>query len=584
MESRADRFYQYILLYRQFINSHFLPVFGLFNRNRRNIISSFTLKEFEELTVTIIRCNEEIGENNRNLIEIDEIHGCDIPGSFWINEHSRQAIPFSEECDPFLVDPIDRRICLVANLLYESFDKEGKRNKDEDYSYGYEVCSIDETKKEYPQRYRADSLNNYLATQCNHFDRGHDFKTPFILPPKAMLYNSYLDEGIQIPLINYNWQIATGIGLISGNNNNNCFFRCIDIDGCDCEDFIDSLLRKLDLPYNYEWVIKTGSGEGYHIWVDCEDLPEYLLLNGEAQRIYDEFGVLHFLPRNTYKNTFKALEIRWNAFCMLPPSISSSGGEYTFRNSLPRHNILKIPSHVLFDSINLISVNSAINCNDIISHNGFWSNNEEVETIFMCFDTETTGLPKDYNKPYSDTDNWPHIVQLSYILFSIINDNIKILTEQNFILCPDETYSIPSNMIHGISNEIAIGKGYNRKDVLNYISRQLEFVDYLVGHNVDFDINVIRCEFEREKIEVSEQFDYIQKICTMRAASTLYPKGTPWPKLEKLFKDLKGQHLLNAHNAYTDVHATIECFEELLKRNLIKVNTTIRLGDTFSKW
>ena len=582
MESRADRFYQYILLYKQFISSGFLPVFGQFTRNRKNILCSFTLNEFEELTKNRVHINEILGEDDRYVLEIESC-GYFIPSCSWDVEKNRQEIPFEDECDPKLVDFEDRRICIVADLLYKSFDKEGKRSKYEDYDFGYKVCSIDETKKEYPQRYWPTNLNNYLAVQYNHFDRAHDFKTPFVLPQKVTPYNISMAEYIQIPLINYNWQIATGIGLISGNNNN-CFFRCIDIDGCDCEDFIDSLLRKLDLPYNYEWVIKTGSGEGYHIWVDCEDLPEYLLLNGEAQRIYDEFGVLHFLPRNTYKNTFKALEIRWNAFCMLPPSISSSGGEYSFRNSLPRHNILKIPSHVLFDSINLISVNSAINCNDIISHNGFWSNSEEVETIFMCFDTETTGLPKDYNKPYSDTDNWPHIVQLSYILFSIINDNIQILTEQNFILCPDETYSIPSNMIHGISNEIAIGKGYNRKDVLNYISRQLEFVDYLVGHNVDFDINVLRCEFEREKIEVSEQFDYIQKICTMRAASTLYPKGTPWPKLEKLYKDLNGQHLLNAHNACTDVHATIKCFEELLKRNLIKVNTTIRLGDTFSKW
>ena len=36
---------------------------------------------------------------------------------------------------------------------------------------------------------------------------------------------------------------------------------------------------------------------------------------------------------------------------------------------------------------------------------------------YLFFDTETTGLPKDYNKPYTDVDNFPRLVQLSMIYF-----------------------------------------------------------------------------------------------------------------------------------------------------------------------
>ena len=50
----------------------------------------------------------------------------------------------------------------------------------------------------------------------------------------------------------------------------------------------------------------------------------------------------------------------------------------------------------------------------------------------LVFDTETTGLPEK-NASIYDTDKWPHIVQLSYVLYdmetnhSIIQDNyIKI--------------------------------------------------------------------------------------------------------------------------------------------------------------
>jgi DNA polymerase III epsilon subunit-like protein len=34
----------------------------------------------------------------------------------------------------------------------------------------------------------------------------------------------------------------------------------------------------------------------------------------------------------------------------------------------------------------------------------------------VFFDTETTGLPRDYNAPSSKLDNWPRLVQLAWIV------------------------------------------------------------------------------------------------------------------------------------------------------------------------
>ena len=39
--------------------------------------------------------------------------------------------------------------------------------------------------------------------------------------------------------------------------------------------------------------------------------------------------------------------------------------------------------------------------------------------MFLTFDSETTGLPKNYKAPLSDSDNWPRLVQLGWQ----INDN-----------------------------------------------------------------------------------------------------------------------------------------------------------------
>ena len=37
--------------------------------------------------------------------------------------------------------------------------------------------------------------------------------------------------------------------------------------------------------------------------------------------------------------------------------------------------------------------------------------------MYIVFDTETTGLPKKYNAPFTDTDNWPRMVQLAWIVY-----------------------------------------------------------------------------------------------------------------------------------------------------------------------
>ena len=37
----------------------------------------------------------------------------------------------------------------------------------------------------------------------------------------------------------------------------------------------------------------------------------------------------------------------------------------------------------------------------------------------LVFDTETTGLPTERNASITNMEAWPHIVQLSYILYDV---------------------------------------------------------------------------------------------------------------------------------------------------------------------
>ena len=84
--------------------------------------------------------------------------------------------------------------------------------------------------------------------------------------------------------------------------------------------------------------------------------------------------------------------------------------------------------------------------------------------MYLIFDTETTGLPKDYNAPLTDLDNWPRLVQLAWQLHA--NDG-SLIEAQNFIIKP-EGYNIPYNAekVHGISTERANKEGHDLNKVL----------------------------------------------------------------------------------------------------------------------
>ena len=36
--------------------------------------------------------------------------------------------------------------------------------------------------------------------------------------------------------------------------------------------------------------------------------------------------------------------------------------------------------------------------------------------MYLFFDTETTGLPKNWKAPVTDIDNWPRMIQIGWLL------------------------------------------------------------------------------------------------------------------------------------------------------------------------
>jgi DNA polymerase-3 subunit epsilon len=193
------------------------------------------------------------------------------------------------------------------------------------------------------------------------------------------------------------------------------------------------------------------------------------------------------------------------------------------------------------------------------------------ECYILFFDTETTGLPKNFNAPATDINNWPRMVQLAYTFQDIHG---RVISKGNYIIKP-EGYSIPaaSSSIHGITTGRANREGKNLSEVLKNFNSLVIQSKYLVAHNINFDIKIVEAEFIRMNIPCSLQSK--SKICTMES-STNYcaisgTYGYKWPTLSELHYKLFNSIVKEAHNAEIDVNATVKCFWELKQKGIISL-------------
>src|SRR5690606_28622943 len=115
--------------------------------------------------------------------------------------------------------------------------------------------------------------------------------------------------------------------------------------------------------------------------------------------------------------------------------------------------------------------------------------------MYLIFDTETTGLPKRWDAPYTDVDNWPRCIQIAWQL----HDDMGNLVEHGDYLVKPEGFNIPfdAERVHGISTELAEEEGIGLKDTLEKFNAALAKTRFIVGQNVAFDVNIIRCESYR---------------------------------------------------------------------------------------
>ena len=188
--------------------------------------------------------------------------------------------------------------------------------------------------------------------------------------------------------------------------------------------------------------------------------------------------------------------------------------------------------------------------------------------MYLIFDTETTGLPKKWAAPISDTNNWPRCIQIAWQL----HDQMGNLIEHQDYLVQPEGFNIPydAERIHGVSTELAQKDGISLQEVLEKFNLALSKSKFIVGQNLGFDVNIMGCEFYRLAIQSPMSSMPILDTCTEVTASLLKLPGGKGgrfklPTLTELHHYLFNQPFTEAHNATADVEATTRCFFELIR-------------------
>jgi DNA polymerase III subunit alpha len=202
--------------------------------------------------------------------------------------------------------------------------------------------------------------------------------------------------------------------------------------------------------------------------------------------------------------------------------------------------------------------------------------------MYLIFDTETTGVPHNKTAPITDLDNWPRLVQIAWELH---DGKGKLISQKNFLVKPDG-FDIPykAEQIHGISTKRATEEGRPRKDVLIDFISDMARAKVLVGHNIEFDINIIGAEFIRTDF-APEQILSLQKVDTGIASTEFcqLPGGPggrlKMPRLTELHQKLFGKGFEDAHDAAYDVAATARSFFGLIKQRVVSPFDTTPLDE-----
>ena len=187
-----------------------------------------------------------------------------------------------------------------------------------------------------------------------------------------------------------------------------------------------------------------------------------------------------------------------------------------------------------------------------------------MHDYLLFIDTEASGLPKNWELPYSAPGNWPYAVQIAWLVYD--KNGVKIKEEDHYINDNDFTISREASNVHHLRPDFLGINGKRRKTVLQRLTDDItRFQPMLVGHFLDLDRHIIGAENFRA--EMKDPFVGLSGYCTMKGTTHLQPNpNVRYLRLGDLYQILFGTVPEYPHDALADATATAACFFELKKR------------------
>lgn len=192
-------------------------------------------------------------------------------------------------------------------------------------------------------------------------------------------------------------------------------------------------------------------------------------------------------------------------------------------------------------------------------------NSSSVAADFLLFvDTETTGLPARWDRPYAEESHWPHIAQLAWAVYTATGELVR--SDASYLRVPTGTMPAAAVAIHGLTEEFLRTHGTEPRPVLARLHHDLlHYRPQVVGHFLQLDFHVLGAAFHR--VGLSNPLPALPQFCTMFSSRPLSLSGR-YLKLGSLHGQLFGEPPPRQHDAVSDAAATVRCYFELRRRGL----------------
>ncbi len=189
----------------------------------------------------------------------------------------------------------------------------------------------------------------------------------------------------------------------------------------------------------------------------------------------------------------------------------------------------------------------------------------------LFVDTETSGLPADWRRPYAEPGAWPHVAQLAWLIYTKAGELIK--TENHYIRPSDYDLTPASTQIHGLTRAFLLERGQARLAVMQRLHDDLLLYKPLViGHFIELDYHMVGVSFLRAGLD--NALLGLPTFCTMRLTERFWqPMRQQYLRLTDLYQRQFGHPQPHAHDALADAQATAACFFELRRTGEIDAAT-----------